>query len=405
MLVGARAVLGTAFKGMFANRMRAFLCTLGIAIGVATLMAILALVNGLNKTVTDQLAQLGANTFYITNRPWMMRGNWWQFRNRPNVTLADVKALRAGAPMLTTVSPMGFAQTDVNYLGESMAQVTVRGTNDEFIEASSMKIDAGRFLSSIDVDLDEAVVVIGSEVKSRLFHQADPIGAKIVVGEQRYRVIGTLKEQGKSFGQSQDTLVIIPVGRFGEQFGKKRSLVVVATAPVDHLVEAEDQIVETMRRTRGLAAGEDDNFAINRSAEMIRIFNEQTALLFAVAILVGAITLLVGGIGVMNIMLVAVTERTREVGVRRALGARRRTILLQFLTESVLVTLLGGALGTALGIFGMQILSQISPVPASASLGVALGGLVFSAVVGAIFGVWPAYRAAALDPIESLRYE
>src|SRR5262249_24854414 len=149
MLVGARAVLSTALRGMFANRMRAFLCTLGIAIGVATLMGLLAVVNGLNKSVPDQIAQLGANAFYVTNRPWFMRGNWWRFRNRPNVTLADVKALRAGAPILTTVVPMGFAQSDVTYLGESMTQVTVRGTTDEFIDSSQMKIDAGRFLSPI----------------------------------------------------------------------------------------------------------------------------------------------------------------------------------------------------------------------------------------------------------------
>ena len=404
-LVGARAVLGTALRGMIANRTRAFLCTTGVAMGIATLIFILAMMSGMNKSMTDQFAKLGANTLYISNRPWFIRGDWWRYRNRPNVTMSDVAALRRDASVLTAVAPMAFTQADAGYLGESMTQVEVRGTTDEFLDTSTMKIDVGRFLSPIDVELDEAVAVIGADVRSRLFHDADPIGAKITLGNQRYRVIGTLKVQGNMFGRSQDAVALIPLGRFREQFGKKRSLMIAVTAPTDRLNEAEDHIIETLRRSRGLAAGQDDTFAINRQAEMVRMIQGELAMLAVVAALVGLITLLVGGIGVMNIMLVSVTERTREVGVRRALGARRRTILLQFLSESVLVTMLGGAIGTVVGLGAAKIVGDMLDWDTLASPWVGMSGMIFSGIVGAIAGVWPAFRAAWLDPIESLRYE
>jgi putative ABC transport system permease protein len=207
------------------------------------------------------------------------------------------------------------------------------------------------------------------------------------------------------FGQSMDNLVIIPIGRFGQLFGTHRNLSIAVNAPAERMNEAEEQIIEVLRRHRALAAMDEENFSVNKQSELVKLFQERTQTLFGVALAVGLITLIVGGIGVMNIMLVAVTERTREIGVRRALGARRRTILLQFLSESVMVTLVGGAIGTAIGLGGARLIEQVTPLSAEISPQAALLGLIFSGFVGLLFGTWPAYRAAQLDPIESLRYE
>jgi putative ABC transport system permease protein len=218
-------------------------------------------------------------------------------------------------------------------------------------------------------------------------------------------VIGVLRPQGKAFGRSLDNVIIIPIEAFGRIYGIKRDLVIVASAEPDHAFEAEEQIVEVLRRSRGVSPEAKDTFSINRQSELVKIFNEETSALFGVAIAIGLITLLVGGIGVMNIMLVAVTERTREIGVRRALGARRRTILMQFLVESALVTMIGGALGTGLGVIASKVIDRISPISAELSSTAIVGAIVFSAIVGLAFGTWPASRAAGLDPIESLRFE
>ena len=404
-VVGARAIVGTAFAGMLANRLRAFLSTLGIAIGVATLMAIYSMVTGLTDAFTRQVAQLGASTFYVTSRPWVMHGDWWQFRNRPAVTRADADALRRQATLLRAVAPTAQALAEAAYLGEQDAEVEVRGTVAEFLDTSTMTLSAGRFLSPLDDELEKPVVVIGSEVRDRLFHGADPVGARITLAGQRFEVIGVFSTQGKAFGRSLDNVAVVPLGRFARVFGIRRDLAIAVAADPAHLNEAEDQVIEVLRRHRGLSADVDDNFSINRQSELVKMFTEGTSALFGVAIAVGLITLLVGGIGVMNIMLVAVTERTREIGLRRALGARRRTILLQFLTEATMVTVAGGAIGTAAGLGGARFLAEVTPLSATVSPQAALLGVLFSAVVGLLFGTWPAYRAARLDPIESLRYE
>ena len=403
--VEAAAATVTALRGIVANRMRAFLSTIGIAIGVATLMTIYGLVSGLTTQFTAQIAALGSNTMYVTSRPWIIRGDWWEYRNRPPITRADVAALEHGASYLAAVAPLATAAAEVSYRSERVRAVRVQGTTSEYLDTSTLKLERGRFLSAVEGAGANPVVVVGSEVVERLFPNESPLGAKILLGPNRFTVIGVLKPQGKAFGRSLDNVVIIPIEVFGRFYGMQRNMAIVVSAEPGHLFEAEEQIVEVLRRARSLGPESKDSFSINRQSELLKIFNEETSALFGVAIAIGLITLLVGGIGVMNIMLVAVTERTREIGVRRALGARRRTILLQFLIESALVTMIGGAIGTGLGVLASKVIDRISPIGAELSSTAIVGAIVFSAIVGLAFGTWPASRAAGLDPIESLRFE
>ena len=399
------ATILTAIRGIAANRMRAFLSTIGIAIGVATLMTIYGLTAGLTSSFTRQLAALGSNTMYVSSRPWVIRGDWWRYRNRPPITREDVAALRRRGDLLAAVAPVADAAAEVSYRGERIGQVQVQGTTSEYIDTSTIKIARGRFLSPLEGEGAGQVAVIGSEVAERLFKRGDPLGARIAVGPQRFTVIGVLVAQGKAFGRSLDNLIIIPIDAFGRMYGMRRDMAIAVTARPDALFRAEDQIIEILRGQRGLGAGEDDTFSINRQSELLKIFTEETAALFGVAIAIGLVTLLVGGIGVMNIMLVTVTERTREIGVRRALGARRLTILFQFLTESALVTMVGGALGTGVGVFACQVIDRVAPVSAELSPSAIVFALIFSAAIGLVFGTWPAYRASHLDPIDALRFE
>jgi putative ABC transport system permease protein len=404
-VVETRSVIVTAVRGVITNRMRAFLSTLGVAIGVCTIMAINTMTEGMRVNFGQQVAQLGANTLYVARRPFMMRGDWWRYRNRPRINKRDIAALREQADLLTAIAPMAFGRAEVSFRSDTLSEVDVRGTTDEFIDTSNIKIESGRFLSPIDVEINNPVAVIGSDVRDGLFRGADPIGAHIRVGTQRYQVIGLLKTQGKAFGQPLDKQVIIPIDNFQVQFGRMRDLMIAAATRPENMSAAEEQVIEVLRRARGLDAATDDNFSVNKQSALVKMFESETKTLFGVAFAVGLITLIVGGIGVMNIMMVAVTERTREIGVRRALGARRRTILMQFLLEASLVAMVGGAIGTVSGIGLAKVLALISPMSAATSTQAALWGLLISGGVGLISGAWPAWRAARLDPIESLRYE
>jgi len=248
--------------------------------------------------------------------------------------------------------------------------------------------------------------VIGADVASGLFPRSDPIGAKVKIDGRPFQVIGVLARRGNIFDFNQDLVTIIPFNTFREYFGKGRGFSIgVALERPDQLNDAEDQLTGIVRRARGTPPEKPDDFSINRPEQLAETYQQLTGALYGVASGVGLITLLVGGIGIMNIMLVSVRERTREIGVRRALGARKRTIIIQFLIEAATVSAIGGTLGTLVGLGAAKVIAEITPLAAEVQPLTVVFGILFAAAVGLLFGIWPAARAANLDPVEALRYE
>ena len=402
VLEGARI----AVFSLRANRMRTVLTTLGIGIGVATLLAIVGIIQGLNTSFDKQLSTLGANTLYVSKFPWMIKGNWWVFRNRKNLTLEQVAQLRQQADFITAISPAVLRTSDVAHGAEQVSNVRVNGVWSDYLTIGNYEVVSGRFLTRADEEVNRPVVVIGADVAATLFAGISPLGQTVRIDGRAFQVVGTLGRKGKVVSENMDLSVFMPFKTFNTTFGKGRPMqIAIAVADAGQIRKAEDQLVGILRRVRSTPPGQPDDFSINRPDTLAATYEQLTGALYAVATGVGLITLLVGGIGIMNIMLVSVRERTREIGVRRALGARQRTIILQFLMEASSVSAVGGLLGTTVGLGTAKLVSLVTPLAADVRPGTVLGGVAFSALVGLLFGIWPAARAARLDPVEALRYE
>ncbi|RKH60543.1 ABC transporter permease [Corallococcus llansteffanensis] len=386
--------------------MRTVLTTLGIGIGVATLLAIVGIIQGLNTSFEKQLSTLGANTIYVSKFPWMIKGNWWVFRNRKNLTLEQVAQLRQQADFITAISPAVLRTSDVAHGAQQVSNVRVNGVWSDYLTIGNYEVVSGRFLTRADEEVNRPVAVIGAEVAATLFPSFSPLGQTVRIDGRPFQVVGTLARKGKVVSENMDLSVFLPFKTFNATFGKGRPMqIAIAVADAGKIHQAEDQLVGILRRVRSTPPGQPDDFSINRPDTLAATYEQLTGALYAVATGVGLITLLVGGIGIMNIMLVSVRERTREIGVRRALGARRRTIILQFLMEASSVSAVGGLLGTTVGLGTAKLVSLVTPLAADVRPGTVLGGVAFSALVGLLFGIWPAARAARLDPVEALRYE
>lgn len=389
-----------------ANRLRTLLTTLGIGIGVATLLAILGIVQGLNASFAAQLATMGSRTIYVAKWPWVIAGDWWKYRNRKDFELKLLDAIREQSTYAVAVAPSVGRTTDVAFQGQQLSLVRITGTTGDYPEVAGVELQSGRFLTDADSENRKAVAVLGADVAEGLFGQASPLGAKIRIDGRPFLVIGTLARRGKMLGQSQDLCVIVPFKSFIVHFGGRRGFSIgVAIADPTMMRQAEDQLAGIVRRSRSTKPGEPDDFEINRPEQLADTYRQLTAALYGVAVGVGLITLLVGGFGIMNIMLVSVRERTREIGLRRALGAHKRTVVVQFLIEAALVSAVGGALGTAAGLGAAWLIAQITPLAAAVEPLTVVFGVAFAAFVGLLFGIWPAARAASLDPVEALRYE
>jgi putative ABC transport system permease protein len=396
-----------AARSLWSHKLRAALTIAGVSVGITAVIIIFLVEAGMESSFARQLNSLGPNTLYVHKWAWGMNGrDWWKLRNRPVVSQLDYRALVANAKLPLSIAPMVNTEAVVTRGDKEVKGVDVRGTTEAFLDAGGWQLRRGRFISELDHELGSDACVIGADLEDAMFKAADPLGQRLKVGPTTLcTVVGTLVRKGDAFGRSQDGVLLLPLSSFRRSFGAKRGLTIAVVAPDGKVNETEDEIIAVMRAARRLGPDQEDNFSVNRQDKILQSFNQTMLTTNIVGILVGIITAIVAGIGVMNILLVSVKERTREIGIRRALGARRNSILLQFLSEAVMVALAGGALGVALGAGAAELIDILSPVPASIDPRVVTGGVIGSCLLGAIFGLWPALTAAYLHPIEALRHE
>jgi putative ABC transport system permease protein len=398
-----------ALKAIWANRMRSFLTMLGIIIGVMSVVGMLTLIEGMNRSFASLIGELGSNSVYVSKFPAMSFGpSQRMYWRRPDLTEADAEAIQTSCPAVKSASAFLANIMDVRRGNMEMVGVSVIGTDDKYAEISNMEFESGRNLTAGDALANHRVAVIGADIIDNLIPDIDPIGAEIKIGGQQFTVIGTLVRKGKFFGESQDSVIYIPYGLAQTLFyGNRHSEMMLAIQAQSgaELKNAEDQLQEVLRRRRKLRFDEPNNFELITQDSLMETYNTITGAAFAVMIAVAGISLLVGGIGIMNIMLVTVTERTREIGIRKAVGAKRRDVLWQFLIEASSLSCIGGFLGILFGsLIGVGLCLLLS-LPVFIPAWAAFLGFGFSAFVGIFFGLYPASKAARLDPIAALRYE
>ncbi len=400
-------VLTEALDAIRANKLRSALTTLGIIIGVLTVVAMQAFIQGLNNNVNRELAVIGTNTFYVQKYPAVTL-NPAKYRNRKNITMREVRAIDERATLVSLVAPEEYRFGSFVRYGRKKTNpdVLVVGGTESWQETNGFFVQEGRFLTPVDVQYRRQVVVLGLDIVERLFPFEDAVDREVLIDGRRYKVIGVFEEKGSFFGQNRDNIALIPITTFEKVYGKKRSIgIAVQAVSPEVLQPAMDEVIGIMRVERGLAPGQPNDFEVLTKDSLMETWRNLTRIIFSAAVGITLISLLVGGIGVMNIMLVSVTERTREIGIRKAVGAKRKDILLQFLVEAVIICQVGGLIGVAVGLGLAKVVNLMTSLPAAVPVWSMLLGFGFVSLVGIFFGLYPAAKAARLHPISALRYE
>jgi len=390
------------------NKMRSFLTLLGVIIGVMSIIGVQSLIEGFQKSIHEQIEQLGANVFQVQKYPAVGNVNREDFRNRKDIKWEHARAIEKYCTAVERVGPEAWHfEVVIKYRDKKTSPANVlAGGTPEFFANNSYFIDEGRAFSEVDVQQKADVTVLGKDIVDVLFPWENPIGKFVTVDGRRYKVVGTLEEIGNRFGGSEDNKVCIPLSTFLKYYGSNRSLnITVQATSVEMMDVAQEQVIGVLRAVRKVPPGEPNDFEIWSSDTIISTFNNITRGVRIGAVVIVSFALLVAGIGIMNIMLVSIRERTREIGIRMAIGARRADIRMQFLIEAMFLSIMGGLFGIVIGVGLAQLIALISPVPAAIPVFTILLGFFVCAIVGVVFGVYPAAKASKMDPIESLRFE
>jgi putative ABC transport system permease protein len=403
-----------ALGSLRSNKLRTALTLVGIIVGVSAVIAVVTIIKGLDKTVATTFSSQGSTVFTVSKRPRVItsREDFIKFNKRKDVTREDAEAIFR---LCSSCWKSGMAVSSVEIVkhkDQKSDNVMIRGvTPTAMFDIDAVSIDAGRFWTESEGERAREICIVGADIVENLFGGIAPdrvVGQAVSIAGRPYQILGVLQPLGKIFGNSRDNIIYIPYSTFQKGFGARDSLVVfIQTASAEQLEETQDQVRTIMRNRRGrvFIEGEDEGFSIESSDVFIDLYGKATSNIYIVTYLVAGVSLFVGGIVVMNIMLVSVTERTKEIGIRKALGARRKDILTQFLIESVTVTAVGGAIGVLTGFGLAYIISALIGFPLLISIASVLLGVGVSSIVGIVSGFWPAWRAARLHPIEALRAE
>jgi len=407
--VACREAFWIALEALRTHKLRSFLTLLGVVIATTTLIVVMSVINGMNLYIADHIANLGANVFIVHQYKWAQGYEAWlkaRRRNQP-ILIEDFEFLRdnlKGYKNIGAEAGINSSNNEARYKGRTVYEVEISGETPNMIDIGETKVESGRYLNDTDYTHEAMVCFVGQDLVNEFFPNVDPLGKEVQVNGLPFRIIGVAEKLGTMFGQSQDNFVHVPLTTFRKVFRSRPKLAVSVQAwDSPQMAVLEDEVRALMRARRHTPYNQDDTFGINASETLMESWHRLTGSIFAVTIGIVAVFMVVGGIVIMNIMLASVTERTHEIGIRKSLGARRRDILMQFVTESALMAGTGGAIGILLAFMVSKIVDLFftSSVPLSA----VLVGLLLSMAVGLFFGIYPAKKAADLEPIEALRTE
>jgi putative ABC transport system permease protein len=400
-----------ALQTIRSHKMRAFLTVLGVIIGTGTIIGVSAILTGFDASVSAVLSSFGPNSIIVFKFPVGPRTSRLtpEERTRKDLTYINALNIRERCRSVEDVSTMLFPNRgpiNAHYKGNDMYDVNLMGVEEAYARGGQVDIHVGRFFTDEESRRRIPVAVIGQDLEKGLYSGVDPLGKTLLVDGHEFTVVGTMNRPAASFFGDTDTRVLLPYGMMQKMYPSARENAIVVTAKDGQLSKAMDEVRISLRLDRRVPYNKPDDFALSTAEQMVSDFRQITAMTFLVMVVLSSIGLLVGGIGVMNIMLVSVTERTYEIGIRKALGARRFDILVQFLLEAAALTFLGGIAGVLFGwLISLVSRAVFTSIPASVPLWAAVAGIAVSVSVGLFFGIWPANKAARLDPVVALRYE